>query len=271
VRLFEGYERALAESSASLVYVSTVNADHARWVEAALASGRHVIVDKPAVTSIEDARRLVGRARAAKRCLAEAVVWAHHPQMAVALEAFARANTAPTRATAVFSFPPLDPTNFRYRKEQGGGAINDLGPYAVSVGRVLFGDAPTEIVARIHGRASEVEASFSVLATYPGGRCVAGHFGFDTEYSNRLQLLGPNVSVDLDRVFTPPTDAPLDLVVRVSNKVEKATAAAGDPFARFLEDVIRGIESGHADTFAQRLLADAEALDRLRRAAGAQE
>jgi predicted dehydrogenase len=254
-----------------VVYVSTVNADHARWAEAALVSGRHVIVDKPAVTRVEDARRLVEAARSAKRCLAEAVVWAHHPQMAVALEAFARAKSAPTRATAVFSFPPLDPTNFRYRKDEGGGAINDLGPYTVSVGRVLFGEAPTEIVARVHSRASEVETSFSVLAAYSGGRCVAGHFGFDTEYSNRLQILGPNASVDLDRVFTPPTDAPLDVMVRVSNKVEKVTAAAGDPFALFLEDVIRGIESDHADTFATRLLADAEALDRLRRAAGVQE
>jgi predicted dehydrogenase len=266
--VFDDYDRALAEGSAELVYISTVNADHGKWVEAALKRGRHVIVDKPAFTSLEEAQRLVELAQRSGLCLAEAVVYTHHPQVAMARELFAQAEISPTRLTAVFSFPPLDAGNFRYKKGLGGGALNDLGPYAVSVGRFFFGEPPREILARIHGHSGEVESSFSLLATYPGGRCVAGHFGFDTEYCNRLQLLGPGASVELDRVFTPPTDEPLDLTVRRSNKVEKRTAPAGDTFASFLLEVTEAIEGGRADGFARTLLADAEVLDRLRKAVG---
>jgi dTDP-3,4-didehydro-2,6-dideoxy-alpha-D-glucose 3-reductase len=266
--VFDDYDQALRESSAKLVYVSTVNSDHAKWVEAALKHGRHVVVDKPAFSRLEDAHRLVELAQRSGLCLAEAVVYTHHPQVEMAKEFLAQAEISPTRLTAVFSFPPLDSGNFRYKQVLGGGALNDLGPYAVSVGRFFFGDAPAEIVARIHGHAGEVESSFSLLATYPGGRCLAGHFGFDTEYCNRLQVLGPGASVELDRVFTPPTDEALEFTVRRSNKVEKRTAPAGDSFASFLREVTEAIEGGHADGFARQLLADAEVLDRLRKAAG---
>ncbi len=50
----------------------------------------------------------------------------------------ANENQIPTHITVDFSFPPLDPENFRYKKDLGGGALNDLGPYAVSAGRVFL-------------------------------------------------------------------------------------------------------------------------------------
>jgi predicted dehydrogenase len=268
LRGFDDYDRALRESSAPLVYVSTVNEDHARWVERALEHGRHVIVDNPAFARSEDAPRLVELARRAGLCLAEAVVYGHHPQIAAARELFVAAGSAPTRLTAAFSFPPLDPGNFRWKRALGGGAINDLGPYAVSAGRLFFGAPPTEIVSRVNARSDEVESSFSVLATYPGGRSLVGHFGFDTEYCNALRVLGPGASAELDRPFTPPTDGPVEVTLRRSDKTEKRTLDAADPFALFLRAVTEAIEAGRTESFATDLLADAEALERLRRAAG---
>jgi len=270
LRCFEDYDRALRETSAPLVYVSTVNEDHARWVERALERGRHVIVDKPAFTRAGDAARLAELARRSGLCLAEAVVYGRHPQIAAARELFAAAGSAPTRLTAAFSFPPLDPANFRWKRAHGGGALNDLGPYAVSAGRTFFGEAPTDIVARVNARGAEVESSFSVLATYPGGRSLVGHFGFDTEYCNALRVLGPGASAELDRPFTPPTDGPVEVTLRRSDKTEKRTLPAADPFGLFLREVTEAIEAGRTEPFARDLLADAEALERLRQAAGSE-
>ena len=46
---FNDYEAALRESDCDLVYVSLPNALHEQWIMAALAAGKHVIVDKPAM------------------------------------------------------------------------------------------------------------------------------------------------------------------------------------------------------------------------------
>src|SRR5882757_10539331 len=78
-RFFADYDIALRESQADLVYVSLPNAMHEHWVLAALASGKHVLVDKPAMTTLEACERGVKQARSGGRMLAEATVFDYHP------------------------------------------------------------------------------------------------------------------------------------------------------------------------------------------------
>ena len=62
-RVYGDYEAALDESDADLVYVSTVNSAHAEWAQKALGHGFHVVVDKPACTSLGDTERLLDLAQ----------------------------------------------------------------------------------------------------------------------------------------------------------------------------------------------------------------
>ena len=79
-RFFTDYESALRESDADIVYLSLPNAMHEQWTMAALAAGKHVVVDKPAMMTREAAERAVAEARRGKRLLAEATVFGYHPQ-----------------------------------------------------------------------------------------------------------------------------------------------------------------------------------------------
>lgn len=267
-RVFDDYHAALAESGADLVYVSTVNATHAEWAEQALQRGIHVIVDKPAFTSLDDTRRLLDLAQEKGRCLAESTVYGYHPQIELARQGFAEAGSEPTRITATLSFPPLPAGNFRYQKALGGGALWDLGPYAITPGRLFFGAEPEEVVCRVTARGDEVETGFSVLATYSGGRAMVGHFGFNTGYRNRLDILGPGVTVTVDRVFTMPAHLASELHVNQHDRPRTVTVEPADHFALFLRAVLEAIESGNHRPLAADMLADARALRRLREAAG---
>ncbi len=142
--IFDSYGSALHESRADVVYISLVNSDHAHWAEMALQSGRHVVVDKPAFLSSADATRLIALAKDKKRLLAEANVFPFHPQVERVLEEFEAAKSAPSKITSVFSFPGFQKEDFRYQAGCGGGALNDLGPYAISAGTVFFKEHPAE-------------------------------------------------------------------------------------------------------------------------------
>lgn len=265
-RVFGDYETALSESDADLVYVSTVNSTHAEWAEQALRRGLHVVVDKPACTSLDDAERLLDLAQRNNLCLAESTVYGYHPQIEVARQAFAEVGSHPTKITATFSFPPLPAENFRYRAILDGGALWDLGPYAVTPGRLFFGTEP-EVVCRVTEWGDEVETAFSVLATYGDGRSTVGHFGFNTGYRNRLDILGPHVTVTIDRVFTTPPDLANKLHVNQRNRPKVITVPPADQFALFLRAVVTAIETGKHESLAEDLLTDARALHRLRQAA----
>lgn len=269
-QIFDNYQTALSVSKADLVYVSIVNSAHAEWVEKALKKGFHVIVDKPAFTSMEDAIKLVELSKRSNLCLAESTVYAYHPQIQLAQDIFLRVKSRPTCLTATFSFPPLNSDNFRYKKELGGGALWDLGPYAVTPGRIFFNEEPIEIFGHVGTRNQEnnVDTSFSLLAIYSAGRSMVGHFGFNTEYRNHLNILGPDVSVDIERIFTAPAEMENELWIKKHNKTTILKVPKADSFLIFLQKVIDAIQTGNHSVFAKDLLTDASVLHRMRIAVG---
>lgn len=266
---FDDYAAAIARSGAELAYISTANSDHAHWARRCLEAGLHVVIDKPACLTPGEAQGLIDLAAAKRRCIAEATVFTYHPQVQLLQQQFDDAQIRPTRALAIFSFPPLDPRDFRYRRALGGGALYDLGPYVAATSRLLFGRAPRTVACEVLSRTGEgLETAFSVLLTYEGGGSFAGCFGFDTEYQNRLLVLGSGVSVDISRIFTLPADVPGRLVVRHHNVESELAVAPADAFRIFLQCVVCAIERGDWKTFGAALQADAQLVSELRRAAG---
>lgn len=269
VRLFRNYDVALRQTDAAVVYVSTVNSHHGYWTRRALQSGFHVAVDKPAFLSVEETQELIELAERNQLCLAEATVYSYHPRIAMALGAFEQLGSAPTRVIAAFSFPPLAPEDFRYRRELGGGALLDLGPYAVTPGRIFFGASPTEILGRCLSASDndQVDTSFSMLAIYPESRSCVGSFGYTTCYLNRLDIIGPGTVVTVDRAFSPPPDMTTDLIVRQRDQVSTIVVPPADSFALFLEDFFKAIAGHNHGDFPKRMLADALAINRLQTSA----
>ncbi|MDX1412712.1 MAG: Gfo/Idh/MocA family oxidoreductase [Candidatus Promineifilaceae bacterium] len=264
-RIFANYHTALSQSTAEIVYISTINSLHAQLAFAALNNERHVVIDKPATTNLADTERLISLAQKKNRLLAEATVYNYHPQIDAALDVFTAINSRPTRIMASFSFPRLPADNFRYNKAMGGGAVWDLGPYAVTPGRIFFQAAPVEIVSRqFAGSEDNVETGFSLLAIYSGQRSFVGHYGMGTGYVNQMTLLGPNATVTLNRVFSPPADMICELQVNQSNVRRTLTVSPADSFANFLQAIVKAIKNNTPRPFAEVMLADAIALDRLR-------
>ncbi len=267
---FTDYIRALERSTADVVYVSLVNSEHRPWVTKALESGRHVIVDKPAFLWHYEAEQMLDLASKRDCCLAEATVWAYHPQVEVMKRTFQDAGSPPTRISAAFSVPPLDPSNFRYCRSLGGGSLWDQGPYAVSIGRVFFETAPEIVDCHVlsTGGPDQVDTAFSVLLTYADGRAVTGHFGFDTAYRNHIEAFGSELVVEADRVFTIPPETENDIHVTDSAGARVIRAPASNPFRTFFAGVFGAIGVHEWRSFADDLLADAHAIQRLRDAAG---
>ena len=264
------YADALAKTTAELVYISLVNGEHERWARAALDRGLHVIVDKPAFLGRAPAEELLELAARKGVCLAEATVFAYHPQIAALKQAFVDAGAPPTRIGALFSFPAMNPENFRYRSGLGGGALWDTGPYLTATGRIFFGEEPTSVNCTVlaRGGADNVEIAYSASATFAGGRGLVGQFGFDTAYVNRLEILGPRLAAEADRVFTTPPDLANTLLLARQGGSSTAEIPPADAFRIFFDHVVRSIEAQNWNQLGAELLSDARTLERYRVAAG---
>jgi predicted dehydrogenase len=256
-QFFKDYAAALG-SDCDLVYLSLPNALHEPWVMAALAAGKHVVVDKPALMTAEASERAVKEARRLGRLVAEATVFGHHPQFG-ALSDFLADIGPMTNADAHFIIPPLPIANFRNHRELGGGCLLDMGPYAAAAMRILGRTAASEMKALpggVHPQTG-VDLGFSVLARLGNGAIFSGHFSFEGEYQNRLLVVGRSGSVMMERVFTPPADYRMEWRRRLRNAENVVTFDPADTFAIFLTGVTSAIASGAHERFHCDLLADA--------------
>ena len=266
-RIYDDYGDAISCSDADVVYISLVNSLHEEWADTALRSGRHVVVDKPAFLSLAVTDKLLELAAKKGLCLAEAVVFPYHPQMEV-LQTLLLEHGGATRLSATFTFPPLTNDNFRNHPELGGGSLYDLGPYAAAVSRLFFEDLPASVRCNVVTRHSDtkVDTAFSLLASYIGGRSYIGHFGFDTEYQNRLTLIGPAISITVDHIFTTHPDLENHLHVSSGSQHSRVPMGAGDSFQCFFARLIGAIEKHCWSVFAEDLRQDAQILGTIRAA-----
>ena len=257
VELFDNYEDAISKSKASIAYITTTNNSHFIWAKATLYAGMHTIVDKPATIYLEETEELIRIAKDSRLLVSESTVYTFHPQLELIRNTIKQHNSTPKLVTAHFSFPPLGENNFRYFKELGGGALLDTGPYAVSIGRFFFEAVPEEC-AYIENSTSDdgLEISYSLLLRYSNGRALIGHFGFNTEYINRINILGDKICVDVERVFTIPDSVSNQIKIKVNNHSYEVTAPSANTFELYLKAIGNCIEDEAFDKFYNEMYMD---------------
>lgn len=266
---YVGYGAALAAAAWDLVYLSLPNALHATWARAALERGCHVLVDKPAFLHRQEARECLDLAERSGLLLAESVVWDAHPVWDELEHLRAQFDCRWTHIAATFCFPPFPPGNFRYDPALGGGALFDLGPYAVSCARRFLGTPPQELTARILSRHPQtgVDTAFTLLARV-GEVGMTGQFGFTSAYNNRVELIGDTASFIVEPAFTSSAEHVHALRYRGPAGEGVKEVVAADSFALYLQRVLAALTAGEYGAEQIRLEQDMETMMRLRQAAG---
>lgn len=264
--VYTNWSEALALAHPGLVYVSLVNSEHAQVVRRALDHGHHVVVDKPALPDLGTAEELVAQARLSSLVIAEATCYSFHPFFS-ALESVLADLDAEVRKTLAVFTPPVSPGDWRYNRAKGGGAILDTGPYAVSLGRVLWDAEPERIDVIVGDRTADMlETSYAILAEYPDSRSLVGQFGFTTAYQNMLRLMGEGFMIEVERPFSARPGMSVDLRIHTEGRLRVHTVEPADSMRLFLSKVLAVAENGARD-FDASLLSDARSLALLTRAA----
>lgn len=259
VSCYDNYEDGLNSFKGDLVYVSTVNSTHAEYARLSLNKGFNTIVDKPATMTLNEAKDLLELAKSKGVFLGESTVYLIHPQLQTIKNVFAENGDVPKLLSVHFSMPPFTSNNFRYKRALGGGAIMDTAPYAVSIGRYFFGSKPTNVSCVVSETQEDgLDIEYSLVMSYPGGKTMIGHFGFNTEYINQVLLMGTRTNVLVNRIFTIPEEMENDLVVNHFNKASIVKTPSGNNFELYLKNVLSILEKGDYTEAYRDLLWDAE-------------
>lgn len=260
---YDCFEDAFEKCNPDVIYISTINSTHYQLAKEALKMGKHVIVDKPSTLHYSETAHLVDLAKEKGLLICESTVYLNHPQFDCIKELMKENGFEPKHITVHFSFPPLNPQNFRYKKSEGGGAVYDTGPYTASIGRYFFNETPQQVSIDIHETHDDVDTSYSALLKYKNGKSVMAFSSFNTEYINRINILGNNFLIDLDRVFTIPEDFRNTISYRTLNKSHELISPCGNTFQLFFQEINKTLETGNYNHFYNNMLIDSETIQML--------
>ena len=176
-RTYETYGKLLADRVVEAVYIATPHASHCEWAIKACEAGKHVLCEKPIALNAAEAEQMFATARRCNVLLMEAFMYRTHPQTAKLVELIREEAVGKVELIQIeIGFGrPYDPQSRLYDPSLGGGAILDIGCYAMSMARLIAGAAVGTRVAepaRIHASATRapngVDAQAYALVKFPG-------------------------------------------------------------------------------------------------------
>ena len=240
------YQGLLDDPEIEAVYIPLPNHLHAEWTMAAAAAGKHVLCEKPLALSSAEARSIIEACDRAGVKLMEAFMYRLHPLWSQVRKMVSDGGIGELVAIqSFFSYRNVDSADIRNIAAFGGGALMDIGCYAVNVARMMFGAEPSGVKGSIRrDDAFATDVLTSAILDFDG-RHATFTCSTQLESDQRVHLTGTTGRILIEIPFNIPPDLPTRILV----------FAGGDPPA-FPNVEVHDVEAGdqyriETDAFSQ--------------------
>jgi predicted dehydrogenase len=244
---YGSYQELLADKEVEAVYIPLPNHLHAAYIRLSAEAGKQILCEKPLALSAAEAAESIACAATHGVRLMEGFMYRFHPQWQRARELVACGEIGSLQFVhTVFGYNLTDPRNIRSRLETGGGALRDIGCYAVSAARYLSGKEPERVIS-LHRRdpAQGTDTLSSGMLDFGAFRCLftvsTGSFP-----AQRVDVHGSGGSLTVQLPFNTYPDVPAVLTVRTSVGVRDVRTEPVDQYALQFEAFSRALREDAA-------------------------
>ena len=169
-KAYGSYDELLADPEVEAVYIPLPNDLHCEWSIRALKAKKHVLCEKPLAVSETQVKEMFSAAEENGVMLMEAFAYLHSPFVkAVKAELDAGTIGEIRYLESAFITGRRPDTDIRLRKETYGGALYDLGCYAISMAMWMLGKEPDTVRAAAQFSEKQIDLFTSALLLYDNG------------------------------------------------------------------------------------------------------
>lgn len=243
---FGSYEELLADPHIDAIYNPLPNYLHVPWSIKALEAGKHVLCEKPIALTAGEAQRLLEAAKQHPNLkIMEAFMYRFHPQWQQARRLALEGKIGELRTIQTFfSYFNDDAHNIRNIAEVGGGAMLDIGCYAVSVARFIFNAEPQRVFGIVeYDTRLKTDRLASGILDFGRGTST---FTCSTQLApyQRVNIFGTGGRIEIEIPFNAPPDRPCKIWYQQGDAIEEILLDTCDQYT------LQG------DMFAQAVLND---------------
>lgn len=200
------YNSLLEQPDLDAIYIPLPNHLHVHWAIKAMQAGKHVLCEKPVGMNVDEAIKLYNTSKKHPDLkIMEGFMYRHHPQWEYVKKQVDDHSIGTLRTiNTMFTYYKDDPQNIRNRPETGGGGLMDIGCYALSVARFLFGEEPRQVVSHVDFDSTfDIDYLASGILQFSSGTST---FTCSTQASSQqsVEIYGTDALLEVEIPFNPP-------------------------------------------------------------------
>ncbi|MBM4206713.1 MAG: Gfo/Idh/MocA family oxidoreductase [Gammaproteobacteria bacterium] len=194
------------------VYIPLANHEHAEWTLRAIEHGKHVLCEKPMALKTSDIDAINTAAKKHKVNVMEGFMYPFHPQHARVrnlLESGLIGDIRTVRSSFSFMMRPARMYRLQEPVENGGGAMWDIGCYAIHCARMFVPQAPVAVTALSKHAGTGADICSSGVIDF--GDDIYAHFDFSFDRARRCEyeITGTKGGIKCHIVWQLPGDVPV--------------------------------------------------------------
>lgn len=164
-RVYKNIDDVYKDRDVDIIYISTPNNTHISFIKDALSAGKHVLCEKSITLNSKELEEAVELAEKNNVVLAEAMTIYHMPlykelKRRIDNDEFGKLNLIQMNFG---SFKEYDMNNRFFNKNLAGGAMLDIGVYALSFVRYFMSSKPDQILSQVKFAPSGVDKMASII------------------------------------------------------------------------------------------------------------
>ena len=204
-------EALIEDPEIEAVYLPMANQEHAVWALRAIEQGKHVLLEKPMALNVPDIDAITEAAKRKGVTVMEGFMYRFHPQHARVKELIASGLIGEIHSVrSSFSFMMRPARMYRLEEpvSRGGGAMWDIGCYAIHAARMWFDTPPIAVTAMAEFIESGADIGTSGILDFGGGRRAHFDFSFACTRRSEYEITGTKGSIKCPTVWQLPGDIP---------------------------------------------------------------
>ena len=170
-KVYDTIDQVFEDDQVDIIYISTPHNTHMEYLRKALRGGKHVLCEKSITLNSDELDEAVTLAQENGLVLAEAMTIYHMPlyrRLAV-IQASGKLGALRMIQMNFGSYKDYDMTNRFFNRQLAGGALLDIGVYALSFVRWFMKEAPNQVQSQVQLAPTGVDEQAGILLTNAQG------------------------------------------------------------------------------------------------------
>ncbi len=160
-------DEVFTDPAVDIIYISTPHNTHIAYLRKALAAGKHVLCEKSITLNSEELEEAISLAEEKHLVLAEAMTIYHMPIYRKLKEVSQKLGPLRLIQMNFGSYKNYNMSNRFFNKDLAGGAMLDIGVYALSFARYFMTSAPTQVESQVKFAPTGVDEQATLLLMNP--------------------------------------------------------------------------------------------------------